>query len=41
LGDPRLGAIVGIVSVVNGLLALPTLALCRWADRDDGPFRSR
>lgn len=41
LGDPRLGAIVGIVSVVNGLLALPALAVCRWADQDDGPFRSR
>lgn len=41
LTDPRLGAIVGIVAVVNGLLALPALAVCRWADADDGPFRSR
>lgn len=39
LSDPRLGAIVGIVSVVNGLLALPALAVCRWADHD--PLQAR
>jgi rod shape-determining protein MreD len=39
LSDPRLGVIVGIVSVVNGVLALPTLAVCRWADHD--PLRAR
>jgi rod shape-determining protein MreD len=39
LSDPRLGAIVGIVSVINGLLALPALAVCRWADHD--PLQAR
>jgi rod shape-determining protein MreD len=39
LSDPRLGTIVGIVSVVNGVLALPALAVCRWADHD--PLRAR
>jgi rod shape-determining protein MreD len=39
LSDPRLAAIVGIVSVVNGVLALPALAVCRWADHD--PLRAR
>jgi rod shape-determining protein MreD len=39
LSDPRLGTIVGIVSVVTGVLALPALAVCRWADHD--PLRAR
>jgi rod shape-determining protein MreD len=39
LSDPRLATIVGIVSVVNGVLALPALAVCRWADHD--PLRAR
>jgi rod shape-determining protein MreD len=34
LADPRLGEIVGIVAGANALLALPTLAICRWAERD-------
>jgi rod shape-determining protein MreD len=39
LGDPRLGVIVGIVSVVNGALALPGSAVARWAEGD--PLRAR
>ena len=39
LSDPRLGAIVGIVAAINGLLSLPALAVCRWADHD--PIRAR
>ena len=39
LSDPRLGVIVGIVAATNGLLALPALAVCRWADHD--PVRAR
>ena len=39
LSDPRLGVIVGIVAATNGLLSLPALAVCRWADPD--PVRAR
>jgi rod shape-determining protein MreD len=39
LSDPHLGAIVGIVAATNALLALPALAVCRWADHD--PVRAR
>jgi len=39
LSDPRLGVIIGIVSVINGALSLPALAVCRWADHD--PVRAR
>lgn len=39
LSDPRLGIIIGIVSGINGLAALPALAVCRWADND--PVRAR
>lgn len=41
LADPRLGVIVGIVAAVNGLLALPALAVCRWADRQEPGVRFR
>ncbi len=39
LSDPRLWAIVGIVSAVNGLLCVPGLAACRWAEGE--PLRAR
>ncbi len=39
LSDPRLWAIVGIVSAVNGLLCVPGLAMCRWAEGE--PLRTR
>ena len=39
LSDPRLWAIVGIVSAVNGLLCVPGLAVCRWAEGE--PVRAR
>jgi len=39
LSDPHLWAIVGIVSVVNGLLCVPGLAVCRWAEGE--PLRAR
>ena len=32
LSDPQLWRIVGIVSVLNGLLCGPLLPLCRWAE---------
>jgi rod shape-determining protein MreD len=38
LADPRLGVIVGIVSVVNGALTVPGLAVARWAEGD--PLRA-
>lgn len=39
MSDPRLAAIVGIVAVFNALLALPALAVCRWAEPE--PVRIR
>ena len=39
MSDPRLAAIVGIVAVFNALLALTTLAVCRWAEPE--PTRIR
>ena len=39
LSDPRLFVIIGIVSAVNGLLCIPCLAVCRWAEGD--PLRAR
>lgn len=41
LSDPRLGAIVGIVTAFNAVLALPVLAVCRWAHPDDTRLRLR
>ena len=41
LSDPRLLTVVGIVSLVNGVLALPALALCRWAEQSPVPARLR
>lgn len=32
LSDPNLAAIVGIVAACNAVLAVPVLAVCRWAD---------
>lgn len=32
MSDPRLVAIVGIVASFNAVLALPVLAVCRWAE---------
>lgn len=32
LADPRLWVIVGIVSLLNAVLCVPVLALCRWAE---------
>jgi hypothetical protein len=32
LSDPRLWQVVGIVSVLNGVLCLGLLPLCRWAE---------
>lgn len=32
LADPRLWLIVGIVSVVNAVLCVPAVAVCRWAE---------
>lgn len=40
LSDPRLWAIVGIVSLVNGLLCIPCLATCRWAEGEAQRARS-
>jgi rod shape-determining protein MreD len=40
LSDPRLWAIVGIVSVVNGVLCIPVLGVCRWAEGDSQRARS-
>lgn len=31
LSDPNLGSIVGMVTVFNAVLAVPVLAVCRWA----------
>ena len=39
LSDPRLWVIIGIVSAVNGLLCVPGLAVCRWAEGE--PLRTR
>ena len=32
LSDPHLWRIVGIVAALNGILCLPALPLCRWAE---------
>lgn len=39
LSDPRLWRIIGIVSVANALLCLPTLAVSRWAEGDGARLR--
>lgn len=39
MSDPRLAAIVGIVAAFNAVLALPVLAVCRWAEPE--PVRLR
>lgn len=41
LTDPNLVPIVGIVAVVNGLLAVPSSAVCRWAVGEPTPARLR
>ena len=41
LSDPNLGAIVGIVAAFNALLAVPVLAVCRWAEPEDVRLRVR
>ncbi|UDY35714.1 rod shape-determining protein MreD [Dermatobacter hominis] len=41
LSDPNLGAIVGIVAAFNALLAVPVLAVCRWAEPEDVRLRAR
>lgn len=41
LTDPNLVPIVGIVAAVNGLLAIPSSAVCRWAAGEPSPARLR
>jgi rod shape-determining protein MreD len=41
LSDPHLVPIVGIVAAVNALLAMPSLAACRWAAGDPTVARLR
>jgi rod shape-determining protein MreD len=41
LSDPNLGAIVGIVAAFNAALAVPVLAVCRWAEPEDVRLRVR
>ncbi len=41
LADPNLPAIIGIVSVVNAVLCVPALAVCRWAGDDRSAVRIR
>lgn len=41
LSDPNLPVIVGIVAAFNAILAVPVLAVCRWACPDEVHLRVR
>ena len=41
LSDPNLAAIVGIVAAFNAVLAVPVLAVCRWAEPEHVQIRMR
>lgn len=41
LTDPNLAAIVGIVAAFNAVLAVPVLAVCRWAEPEHVQLRIR